>query len=50
MSFKVSDIINYYLKGAKKAKLEPISNAGEIEIVFERRLTDRLKVILMIDI
>lgn len=37
------------MKGAKKAKLEPINNAGEIEIVFDRRLTDRLKVILMID-
>jgi uncharacterized protein with von Willebrand factor type A (vWA) domain len=28
---------------------ETIRNAGEIEIVFDRRLTDRLKVILMID-
>ncbi|MCX7981887.1 MAG: hypothetical protein N2572_03130 [Syntrophales bacterium] len=28
---------------------ETMRNAGEIEIVFDRRLTDRLKVILMID-
>ncbi len=28
---------------------ETLRNAGEIEIVFDRRLTDRLKVILMID-
>jgi hypothetical protein len=32
-----------------KTIYETMRNAGEIEIVFDRRLTDRLKVILMID-
>ena len=33
----------------EKTITETMRNAGEIEIVFDRRLTDRLKVILMID-
>jgi uncharacterized protein len=33
----------------EKTIYETIRNGGEIEIIFDRRLTDRLKVILMID-
>lgn len=38
------DVVN-----VDKTIRETMRNAGEIEIVFDRRLTDRLKVILMID-
>jgi len=38
------DVVN-----VDKTIYETMRNAGEIEIVFDRRLTDRLKVILMID-
>ncbi len=38
------DVINI-----RKTIHETIRNAGEIEIVFDRRLVDRLKIILMID-
>ena len=38
------DIVN-----VDKTIYETMRNAGEIEIVFDHRLTDRLKVILMID-
>ncbi|MGE5843308.1 MAG: vWA domain-containing protein [Syntrophaceae bacterium] len=37
------------LVNVDKTIRETLRNAGEIEIVFDRRLTDRLKVILMID-
>lgn len=37
------------LVNVEKTIRETLRNAGEMEIVFERRLTDRLKVILMID-
>jgi len=32
-----------------KTVYETMRNAGEIEIIFDRRLADRLKVILLID-
>ena len=38
------DVVN-----VDKTIYETMRNAGEIEIIFDRRLTDRLKVILMID-
>ena len=38
------DIVN-----VEKTIYETMRNAGEIEIVYDRRMTDRLKVILMID-
>ena len=38
------DVVN-----VDKTIRETIRNAGEIEIIFDRRLTDRLKVVLMID-
>ena len=38
------DIVN-----VDKTIYETMRNAGEVEIIFDRRLTDRLKVILMID-
>ncbi|SEM79792.1 hypothetical protein SAMN04489760_1499 [Syntrophus gentianae] len=38
------DIVN-----VDKTIYETMRNAGEVEIVFDRRMTDRLKVILMID-
>jgi hypothetical protein len=38
------DIVN-----VDKTICETMRNAGEIEIIFDRRLTDRLKVVLMID-
>jgi hypothetical protein len=38
------DIINI-----DKTIYETMRNAGEIEIIFDRRLTDRLKVVLMVD-
>ena len=38
------DVVN-----VDKAICETMRNAGEIEIIFDRRLTDRLKVVLMID-
>jgi len=37
------------LVNVDKTIRETLRNAGEIEIIFDRRLTDRLKVILMID-
>jgi uncharacterized protein len=37
------------LVNVDKTIRETLRNAGEIEVVFDRRLTDRLKVILMID-
>jgi uncharacterized protein with von Willebrand factor type A (vWA) domain len=38
------DVVN-----VDKTICETMRNAGEIEIIFDRRLTDRLKVVLMID-
>lgn len=38
------DVVN-----VDKTIYETMRNAGEVEIIFDRRLTDRLKVILMID-
>ena len=38
------DVVN-----VDKTICETLRNAGEIEIIFDRRLTDRLKVVLMID-
>jgi uncharacterized protein with von Willebrand factor type A (vWA) domain len=38
------DVVN-----VDKTIRETLRNAGEIEIIFDRRLTDRLKVVLMID-
>ena len=38
------DVVNI-----EKTIYETMRNAGEIEIIFDRRLTDRLKIILMID-
>ena len=38
------DVVN-----VEKTIYETMRNAGEIEIIFDRRLTDRLKIILMID-
>lgn len=38
------DVVN-----VDKTIYETMRNAGEIEIIFDRRLTDRLKIILMID-
>lgn len=38
------DVVN-----VQKTIYETMRNAGEIEIIFDRRLTDRLKVVLMID-
>ena len=38
------DVVN-----VDKTIRETMRNAGEIEIIFDRRLTDRLKVVLMID-
>lgn len=38
------DVVN-----VERTIYETVRNAGDIEIVFDRRLTDRLKVILMID-
>ncbi len=38
------DIVN-----VNKTIYQTMKNAGEVEIIFDRRLTDRLKVILMID-